>query len=281
MNNQLLLTTVFATTLTLSGCDSLLYSNTLAPVFSANKTRTTPPEKLPASTGTGSIEQPGGIIVQQAGNDPYATPTRPVDMTKVTPTTEQSVATAMDTAKAGMEGTAAQASARIKEGSEVLANGGNTATQAVQRPVTTMSQQQAQADKTVSEKAQTTAKETTTAVTGKVPTKSAPATPKTATRALLQEAKDAVASGEYDKAASALERAHRIEPGNAKILYDIAQIRYAQGKYRQASSFASKAATYSSNPTLSKKVWTLLSKSRKKLGNNTGATAAAQKAAGF
>ncbi len=103
----------------------------------------------------------------------------------------------------------------------------------------------------------------------------------TATTALLQEARGAVASGNYDKAASALERAHRIEPGNAKILYDIAQIRYAQGKYRQAESFASKAANYSGSKSLSKKIWTLLSNSRRALGNSSGAESAAKKAATF
>lgn len=112
-------------------------------------------------------------------------------------------------------------------------------------------------------------------------TQSSAAKAPTATTALLQEARGAVAAGNYDKAASALERAHRIEPGNAKILYDIAQIRYAQGKYRQAASFASKAANYSGSKTLSKKIWTLLSNSRRALGNTSGADSAAKKAATF
>lgn len=113
------------------------------------------------------------------------------------------------------------------------------------------------------------------------PAKTSPAKTPTATTALLQEARVAVAAGSYDKAASALERAHRIEPGNAKILYDIAQIRYAQGKYRQAESFASKAANYSGSKILSKKIWNLLSNSRRALGNASGAESAAKKAATF
>lgn len=129
---------------------------------------------------------------------------------------------------------------------------------------------------TTTAKAQTA----TTAATAAVkPPK--PASPTTATKSLLKEARAAVAAGQYDKAASALERAHRIQPGNAKILYDIAQIRYAQGNYRQAESFASKAANYSKSSALSKKIWTILANSRRALGNTTGAEAASKKAANF
>ncbi len=102
-----------------------------------------------------------------------------------------------------------------------------------------------------------------------------------ATEALLEEARKAVASNDLDKAASALERAHRITPKDAKILYDIAQIRYAQGKYTQAESFASKAATYAKSPSLSKKIWQKLSQTRQAMGNTTGAKTAAAKAASY
>ncbi len=110
-------------------------------------------------------------------------------------------------------------------------------------------------------------------------TKSAPKS-LTPTQLLLKEANDAVKNNNLPKAASALERAHRINPGNATILYDIAQVRYAQGKYAQAESFASKAATHASNsPTLAKKIWRLLAKARKASGNASGAASALKKAA--
>lgn len=108
-----------------------------------------------------------------------------------------------------------------------------------------------------------------------------PKRPENAAQSLIMDARDAVAAGNYEKAASSLERAHSIEPKNAKILYDIAQIRYAQGKYVQSESFASKAASLSSDNTLSKKIWTLLANSRKALGNQTGAQLAQQKANSF
>lgn len=108
-----------------------------------------------------------------------------------------------------------------------------------------------------------------------------PKRPENAAQSLIMDARDAVATGNYEKAASSLERAHNIEPKNAKILYDIAQIRYAQGKYVQSESFASKAAGLSAENSLSKKIWTLLANSRKALGNQTGAQLAQQKADSF
>lgn len=102
-----------------------------------------------------------------------------------------------------------------------------------------------------------------------------------ATTALLEEAHQAVSTGNYDKAASALERAHRIEPKNGKILFDIAQIRYAQGEYRQAASFASRAIDSSNDKNLLKKTWSLLANARQALGDNSGADLARKKAASF
>lgn len=287
MHKRLLRVTVLGFSLTLIGCDSLLYSDTLAPVFSSkNPQRQMPP---PTVQMPKAIENPNsnmGVVVQQAENNPYANvPARPADMTNTA-----SVGRHSATLPATVDTDSAN-NPRVQEGTEVLASQANN-TAVAQRPGSTVSQQAASTatkatNPASSQTATTETSTTTTTTTSSASTatastaKAKPATPQTATRALLQEARSAVSAGNYDKAASALERAHRIEPGNAKILYDIAQIRYAQGKYRQAASFASKAATYSSSPTLSKKVWTLLSNARKQLGNSTGAAAAAQKAASF
>lgn len=150
-----------------------------------------------------------------------------------------------------------------------------TATEAVTSATETVSNTATQTVQSSAEKAGAAVATATTTTPPK------PASSGTATTALLQEARSAVSAGNYEKAASALERAHRIQPGNAKILYDISQIRYAQGKYRQAESFASKAANYSQSNTLSKKIWTMLANSRKALGNTSGAAAASKKAANF
>ncbi len=312
MNKQLLILTL-GTSVALTGCDSLLYGNTMAPIFSVNKPVVQTPPPILNQTMT-PIERPVGdtVVVQQAQSNPYGSlPTRPANVTNMPRNMPKQVQGDMPVANPAANFNAP----RIREATDVLAaeemannavsSANDTVNNAVEtaqntpirpnqavveRPVETVKENiTATANETVNsvkEQVQT-AKATTTAAAETVTSASqeavrpAPTTTKSATRALLQEAKSAVSAGDYDKAASALERAHRIEPGNAKILYDIAQIRYAQGNYRQASSFASKAATYSNSPTLSKKVWSLLSNARKKLGNNTGAAAAAQKAASF
>lgn len=275
----------------LSGCGSILYTDTLAPVYSISSSKTSQ-KKSPVTQSTAAnsvaIEQSGGSpVVSNSQNNPYVTGNNSVPPTVVRPNVNAQPATA------AINNSAAANDPRIKEASEVLTNttqsGQSTVaaarpSSASQMPVPTAQQAATQtvqsttieAARPVNQAATTAATAATAAVT---PPK--PATAQSATKSLLQEARNSVAAGNYEKAASALERAHRIEPSNAKILYDIAQIRYAQGKYRQAESFASKAANYTKSAGLSKKIWTILGNSRKALGNSTGAAAAAQKAASF
>lgn len=322
MNKNILILTL-GTSVALTGCDSLLYSNTMAPMFSMNNSMPQMTQAAPPILDQTliPIEQPSrnAVVVKQAQSNPYGSlpkrPSNPVNVPKqVYKNTEianpvskiqdprireaTEVLAAEDAANNAVETASNTANNTVSNAVEKVENAPIHPTQTVvERPVKavkeTVKERVSEATNSVKEQVQT-AKETVSATqerataevekvvtTTKKAVRPAPTTTKSATRALLQEAKGAVSAGQYDKAASALERAHRIEPGNAKILYDIAQIRYAQGKYRQASSFASKAATYSNSPALSKKVWSLLSKSRKQLGNNTGATAAAEKAASF
>lgn len=322
MSKRLLTITLAGISLGLVGCDSLLYDNQLAPVFSSPSSKKQAPPPLTGGTvtasnaPTASIEKTGTqnnstVVVNSAQTNPYgnSAPRRPSAVQASNATVAEQTAKAQaaqqnaEQTVAVTPATTAKADSRIREGSEVLKEtqtaAENTATQAsnaaqtttetaaAKRPTSmrpTAVQQQAkakaeQAAQSASNKADTATTAAATATTAAV--KKSPSTTQSATRQLLQEAKDAVRAGQYDKAASALERAHRIQPGNAKILYDIAQIRYAQGKYRQAESFASKAANYSRSKGLSKKIWSLLSNARKALGNSTGAAAAAKKAANF
>ena len=70
--------------------------------------------------------------------------------------------------------------------------------------------------------------------------------------ALLDSADKYVKGGQLDKAGAALERALRIEPRNAGIWHDLAQIRLHQGQYQQAESLASKSNNLASgNSTIS------------------------------
>lgn len=278
---------LFFLSLSLWGCDSLLYSNRLAPVYSASGNATnsnSPPLLNPSSSTTPAIENagPNSVVINSTQNNPYAiTPLpTPTETTATAVTPHPVVDTTAASAAIPNTGVAVDGQPVVKEGQDVIKEKVYRPTKAIQNSAQTTvektTEQVEKATNTVATTAKETANEAVTATT-----KPQPTTPKTATKSLLQEARVAVAAGDYEKAASALERAHRIEPGNAKILYDISQIRYAQGKYRQAASFASKAANYSSSPALSKKIWSLLSNARKALGNSTGAQAAAKKAASF
>lgn len=90
--------------------------------------------------------------------------------------------------------------------------------------------------------------------------------------ALLDSADKYVKGGQLDKAGAALERALRIEPRNAGIWHDLAQIRLHQGQYQQAESLASKSNNLASgNRSLQSRNWKLISVARKAGGNTAGA----------
>ncbi len=98
--------------------------------------------------------------------------------------------------------------------------------------------------------------------------------------ALLDSADKYVRSNQLDKAGAALERALRIEPRNAGIWHDLAQIRLHQGQYQQAESLASKSNNLaSSNRALQGRNWKLIAVARKATGNTAGAEEAEARAA--
>ncbi len=270
----------------LTGCSNFLYSNTAAPVYSGTtatntvskpavlgqpskvevpavvsvenpQVATLPTEK--ALEGAGSSQ----VIVDNSQSNPYVvsnTVARPMGTKNATAEVENNIKKTVEEATKTTENVEQQVSASAV-GDQSVNNAKNQLEKKtdaiVARPTEVIKQKTQQ----VTEKVEASVGEVGASVdkATETVTKTNPATPQSATKSLLQEARSAVAAGNYDKAASALERAHRIEPGNAKILYDIAQIRYAQGNYVQAQSFAS----------------------RKALGNASGAASAAQKAASF
>ena len=98
--------------------------------------------------------------------------------------------------------------------------------------------------------------------------------------ALLDSADKYVRSNQLDKAGAALERALRIEPRNAGIWHDLAQIRLHQGEYQQAESLASKSNNLASNNrALQGRNWKLIAVARKATGNTAGAEEAEARAA--
>ena len=93
-----------------------------------------------------------------------------------------------------------------------------------------------------------------------------------AVTALLDSADKYVKSNQLDKAGASLERALRIEPRNAGIWHDLAQIRLHQGQYQQAESLASKSNSLAgSNRALQSRNWKLIASARKATGNAPGA----------
>lgn len=101
-----------------------------------------------------------------------------------------------------------------------------------------------------------------------------------AVAALLENADKYVKSNQLDKAGAALERALRVEPRNAGIWHDLAQIRLHQGQYQQAESLASKSNNLASGDrTLQSRNWKVIASARKASGNAAGAQEAESQAA--
>ena len=123
----------------------------------------------------------------------------------------------------------------------------------------------------------------TKTVANNTPAPAAPAKEEgeTAVSALLKKASGSLGKGDLDGAAAYLENAQRLDPKNSKILYDIANIRYHQGRYKEAESMASRAVQTGGSNAMLKKSWSLISNSRNKLGDSQGAVQAATKAASY
>lgn len=89
-----------------------------------------------------------------------------------------------------------------------------------------------------------------------------------AVMSLLERARVHAASGRYSNAEVSLERALRIEPGNAHLWYELAQLAMQQGNFQQAESFALRANSFAAhNPRLKQRIQQLISEAKKhKLG---------------
>ncbi len=97
--------------------------------------------------------------------------------------------------------------------------------------------------------------------------------------ALLTKADQSYKAGEYEQAVSTIERALRIEPRNAKLVYKLAAVRLRQGKARLAEALAKKSALLAGNNTLIKRrAWLLIAEARRMQGNQFGAQEAKTKA---
>lgn len=100
--------------------------------------------------------------------------------------------------------------------------------------------------------------------------------------ALLSQADKNYKAGKYGLAVATIERALRIEPRNATLVYKLASVRLKQSKPRLAEDLAKKAALLAGNNTLIKRrAWLLIAEARRLQGNRYGAKEAKLKAAGY
>jgi tetratricopeptide (TPR) repeat protein len=90
--------------------------------------------------------------------------------------------------------------------------------------------------------------------------------------ALLGQARVRQQQGSLPQAIAIMERALRIDPGNALVWHRMASIRLQQKRYRLAESLALKSNTYAgSNDSLRARNWRLVANARYALGNWAGA----------
>ncbi len=100
--------------------------------------------------------------------------------------------------------------------------------------------------------------------------------------ALLDRAQTDSNAGKRDAAGASLERALRIEPRNAWLWHELAQLRLAQGQYAQAITLARKSTSFAGRERrLLALNWQVIGKARVALGDSAGAEQAFKLAAEF
>lgn len=124
---------------------------------------------------------------------------------------------------------------------------------------------------------QTTPVPSASAPTPSPPAPTTPAPPREpvlspATRALVGQAQAQVASKNFPVAAASIERALRIEPGNALLWIELGKVRMAEGNYPQAENLGRKAVALANGaPSAQSAAWHLIADSFRARGKNTEA----------
>jgi len=96
---------------------------------------------------------------------------------------------------------------------------------------------------------------------------------------LVETAERQKRSGDMTGAAATMERALRIEPRNAHLWNQLAEVRLEQGQFAQAEDLASKSnALAAADRDLRRNNWLLIAKARRSVGNSAGARLAENKA---
>ena len=98
--------------------------------------------------------------------------------------------------------------------------------------------------------------------------------------ALLDRARLDMGAGQREAAGASLERALRIEPRNAWLWHELAQLRLTQGQYTQAISLAQKSNSFAGRERrLQALNWRVIGNARVAQGNPSGAEQALNLAA--
>ncbi|MEJ2060137.1 MAG: tetratricopeptide repeat protein [Gammaproteobacteria bacterium] len=97
--------------------------------------------------------------------------------------------------------------------------------------------------------------------------------------ALLNEAERQSLAGQYDEAATNVERALRIAPRDANLWHELAKLRLQQGQLQQAEALAHRSNSLAGQDrALQARNWALIAQARAKRGLNAQAEAARRKA---
>ncbi|MEJ2565560.1 MAG: tetratricopeptide repeat protein [Gammaproteobacteria bacterium] len=93
--------------------------------------------------------------------------------------------------------------------------------------------------------------------------------------ALLHTAQDQQLAGHHEQAASALERALRLEPRNAMLWHRLAQVRLSQGQWGNAIDFAAKSNSLAGGQRdIQASNWLVIAQAKERQGDRDGARAA-------
>lgn len=97
--------------------------------------------------------------------------------------------------------------------------------------------------------------------------------------ALRNEAEESLRSGDYDNAAASLERAIRLQPKNAELWHQLADIRLKQGQPGLAEDLAERSSLHAKgNSVLIRLNWGIIAEARRRKGDFQGASEADAKA---
>lgn len=96
--------------------------------------------------------------------------------------------------------------------------------------------------------------------------------------ALVSRAEVQTQSGDFGGAEATLERAVQIQPHNARLWLDFAQLRLAQHQPAQAEQFALRAVQYAQSNQEASVAWQMVAKTREAQGDAKGAADARRKA---